>query len=189
MLDSCFTIASERQDERTTSGPDLDVEGSDAELLAAGSDVLGSQHGGVRGGLVTVGLDLHTTGNTGDGLTAAGITQKLAFEPRKYVVCSPEFPHGLFFLNQAQSPALASSFPKYRKVLGLSLSIGRFGIRLTQQGVLRKIGDVNEGVVERGEDASNAKDELTCAPFVSLPLSRSWLSQFLHRRSFLPSRV
>ena len=48
------------------------MEGSDAELLAAGSDVLGGQHGGVRGRLVTVGLDLHTTSNTGDGLTAAG---------------------------------------------------------------------------------------------------------------------
>lgn len=59
----------------TTSGSDLDVEGSDAELLAAGGDVLGSQHGGVGGGLVTVGLDLHATGDTGDGLTAAGITQ------------------------------------------------------------------------------------------------------------------
>jgi hypothetical protein len=56
----------------TTSGADLDVEGSDAELLAAGGDVLGSQHGGVRGRLVTVGLDLHATSNTGDGLTAAG---------------------------------------------------------------------------------------------------------------------
>lgn len=51
------------------------MEGSDAELLAADGDVLGSQHGGVGGGLVTVGLDLHATGNTGDGLTAAGITQ------------------------------------------------------------------------------------------------------------------
>ena len=56
----------------TTGGADLDVEGSDAELLAAGGDVLGGQHGGVRGRLVTVGLDLHTTSNTGDSLTAAG---------------------------------------------------------------------------------------------------------------------
>lgn len=51
------------------------MEGSDAELLAADGDILSSQHGGVRGRLVTVGLDLHATGNTGDGLTAAGITQ------------------------------------------------------------------------------------------------------------------
>ena len=59
----------------TTGSPDLDVEGSDAELLAAGSDVLGSQHGGVWRGLVTVGLDLHTTGDTADGFAATGITQ------------------------------------------------------------------------------------------------------------------
>lgn len=43
----------------------------DAELLAAGSDVLSSQHGGVGGGLVTVSLDLHTTGDTGDGFATA----------------------------------------------------------------------------------------------------------------------
>ena len=59
----------------TTSGPDLDVEGSDAELLAAGSNVLGSQHGGVGRRLVTVGLDLHATSDTADGLTATGITR------------------------------------------------------------------------------------------------------------------
>lgn len=67
------------------------------KLLAAGSDVLGSQHGSVGGGLVTVGLDLHATGDTADGLTA------------------------------------------------------------------REIGDVDEGVVEAGEDASNTENELICA--------------------------
>lgn len=65
----------------TTSGTDLDVEGSDAELLAAGRDVLGSQHGSVGRRLVTVGLDLHTTSDTADGFTTAGITQKLAPKP------------------------------------------------------------------------------------------------------------
>ena len=61
----------------TTSGTDLDVEGVDAELLAADSDVLSSQHGGVGGGLVTVSLDLHTTGDTADGF-ATTITKVLA---------------------------------------------------------------------------------------------------------------
>lgn len=56
---------------RTTGSADLDVEGVDAELLAAGGDVLGSQHGGVGRGLVTVSLDLHTTGDTGDGFATA----------------------------------------------------------------------------------------------------------------------
>ena len=80
---------------RTTSGSDLDVESGDSELLALLGDVLGSQHGGVWGGLVTVGLDLHTTGDTGDGFAAG------------------------------------------------------------------EIGDVDEGVVERGEDTGDAEDELT----------------------------
>jgi hypothetical protein len=49
------------------------VQAVDAELLAAGGDVLGSQHGSVGGGLVTIGLDLHATGDTADGLTAGEI--------------------------------------------------------------------------------------------------------------------
>ena len=81
---------------RTTSGADLDVQGSDAELLAALSDVLGRQHGSVGRGLVAVGLDLHAAGDAGNG-----------FAPGQ-------------------------------------------------------IGDVHKGVVERGEDAGDAKDELTC---------------------------
>lgn len=67
-----------RGQRHTTSGTDLDVEGSDAELLAAGGDVLGSQHGSVGGGLITVGLDLHTTGDTADGFAATGITQNVS---------------------------------------------------------------------------------------------------------------
>lgn len=63
-------------------------------LLPLRTDVLSSQHSGVGGGLITIGLDLHATGDTGDGFAA------------------------------------------------------------------RQIGDVDEGVVERGEDAGNAEDEL-----------------------------
>lgn len=50
----------------------------DAKLLAADGDILSSQHGSVGGRLVTVGLDLHTTSNTGDGLAATGITQNVS---------------------------------------------------------------------------------------------------------------
>lgn len=57
----------------TTSSTKLDVQGSDTELTAPDRDVLGSQHGGVGGGLITVSLDLHTTGNTADGLTTREI--------------------------------------------------------------------------------------------------------------------
>jgi hypothetical protein len=45
----------------TTGGTDLDVESGDTDFLASDGDVLSSQHGGVRRGLVTIGLDLHTT--------------------------------------------------------------------------------------------------------------------------------
>lgn len=51
------------------------MQGSDAELLAADGGVLGGQHSGVGGGLVTVGLDLHASGDTGKGFAATGITQ------------------------------------------------------------------------------------------------------------------
>lgn len=54
------------------------MQSSDAQLLAAGRDVLGSQHGGVGGGLVTVGLDLHATGDTANGFAATGITQNVS---------------------------------------------------------------------------------------------------------------
>lgn len=98
----------------------------DAKLLAAGSDVLGSQHGSVGGGLVTIGLDLHTTSNTGDGLTATGITQVSLIEPYNTAIFSSKFhvPH-----SWADEP---------------------------------QIGDVDEGIVEGGEDTGNAEDQLAC---------------------------
>ena len=49
------------------------MEGSDADLLALDGNILGGQHGGVGRGLITIGLDLHTTSDTGDGLTAGQI--------------------------------------------------------------------------------------------------------------------
>lgn len=78
----------------TAGRAELDVEGGDADLLAAGGDVLGGQHGGVWRGLVPVGLDLHAAGDARDGFLAV-------------------------------------------------------------DG-----GDVDEGVVERGEDVGDAEDEL-----------------------------
>lgn len=45
----------------TTSCTKLDVESGDADLAAAGSDILSGKHCGVGGRLVTVGLDLHAT--------------------------------------------------------------------------------------------------------------------------------
>jgi hypothetical protein len=59
----------------TTGSPDLNVESRDTEFLAAGSHVLGSQHGGVGRGLVTIGLDLHAARHSADGFAATGITR------------------------------------------------------------------------------------------------------------------
>jgi hypothetical protein len=61
----------------TTGSTDLDVEGVDAELLAASGNILGSQHGSIGGRLITVSLDLHTTGDTADGF-ATTVIQQLA---------------------------------------------------------------------------------------------------------------
>ena len=57
----------------STSGTQLDVKSGDTNLTAASSDVLGSQHGCVRRGLVTVGLDLHTAGDARNRLLARQI--------------------------------------------------------------------------------------------------------------------
>ena len=57
----------------TTSSTELDVEGGDADLTAAGGDVLSSQHGGVGRRLVAIGLDLHAAGDARDRLLAGQI--------------------------------------------------------------------------------------------------------------------
>merc|ERR1711936_885267 len=56
-----------------TSRSDLDVESGDAELLASSSDILSGLHSSVWRGLVSIGFDLHTTRNSGDGLLAGEI--------------------------------------------------------------------------------------------------------------------
>ena len=99
------------------------------DFLQVRTDVLGSQHGGVGGGLVTVGLDLHATGDTGDGLTATGITQ--------VSLCT-------IFLKCQN----ARIFFQIRRPLDGCCSD------------VREIGDVDEGVVEGGEDTGNAEDQL-----------------------------
>ena len=58
----------------TTGGPDLDVQGGDAELLAADSHVLGGKHSSVGGRLIPVSLHLHTSGDTDKGLTTSQIS-------------------------------------------------------------------------------------------------------------------
>lgn len=45
----------------------------DANLLGLLDGILGSQHGGVGGVLVSVSLDLHAAGDSGNGLSAGQI--------------------------------------------------------------------------------------------------------------------
>jgi hypothetical protein len=59
----------------TSSGTDLDVQSVDAQLLAADGHVLSCQHCSVWGGLVSVRLDLHSSGDTGDSFTTATIAK------------------------------------------------------------------------------------------------------------------
>ena len=50
-----------------------DVQGGDLELLAPLHDVQSGQHSGVGRGLLSVGLDLHAAGDSGEGLPAGDV--------------------------------------------------------------------------------------------------------------------
>merc|ERR1711959_175626 len=53
--------------------PQLDVKGGDSELLAPDGDVLGGKHSSVWARLVSVGLDLHSSGDTNERLSPGEI--------------------------------------------------------------------------------------------------------------------
>jgi len=57
----------------TTGSPELDVKSGETKILALGRHVLSGKHGSVRRGLITVSLDLHTTGNADESLTTGEI--------------------------------------------------------------------------------------------------------------------
>ena len=71
----------------TAGGTELDVEGGDAEELAALGDLLGGEHSGVRGGLVVVSLDHHTAGDSGVGFLAGEIGDVLLYESKDIKIC------------------------------------------------------------------------------------------------------
>ncbi len=50
------------------------MERSDSQCLDLLSDILSGQHSGVGGGLVSVGLDLHTTGDAAQSFTPGKIS-------------------------------------------------------------------------------------------------------------------
>merc|ERR1719402_637754 len=52
---------------------ETDVEGVDAQNFASLRDILSGQHGGIRGSLVSVGFDLHASGDAADGFAPGEI--------------------------------------------------------------------------------------------------------------------
>jgi hypothetical protein len=61
----------------TTSGTDLHVDSGDTELLGLSGGIHGGKHSSVGGGLVTISLHLHTTGDSAKGLSARKISDVL----------------------------------------------------------------------------------------------------------------
>lgn len=57
----------------SSCGPEFDVQGSDAQLLAPLGHILGSQHGCIWRGLISVSLHLHPTSHSADGFLARKI--------------------------------------------------------------------------------------------------------------------
>ena len=74
----------------SSGGSELDVQGSDAQLLAALGDVLGGQHGSVWRRLISVCLHLHTAGHSADRLPGnQTMTKKLdtgVWDPSEYIL-------------------------------------------------------------------------------------------------------
>ncbi len=69
-----------KRSHHTSSSPNLDMKGVDAQFLASSSYILSSQHSSVRRRLVTIGLDFHSTCDTADGFAATGITQNISLQ-------------------------------------------------------------------------------------------------------------
>jgi len=125
------------------------VEGVDTQLLAAGSDVLSSQHGSVGGGFVTVSLDLHTTGDTADSFAAAGITQNIS-------LCMPSCG-----IETKSSPRTVPTPMTHGKKVRIKSII----CKRTHEP---EIGDMDESVVEGGKDTGDTEVELACIMSVRL---------------------
>lgn len=109
------------------------MEGVDAKLLAAGSDILSSQHSSVRRGFVTVSLDLHSTSNTANG-----------FATTSYRIIS-----SLSLIRFDPDCDIQDAFDTALKLR-----------KLVQVIYGPEIGNVDEGIVERGEDTGNAENVL-----------------------------
>lgn len=71
----------------SSCGPEFDVKSGDAQLLAPLGYILGSQHGSVWRGLVSVSLYLHPTSHTADGLPGDKKHRVISFLSNKDSEC------------------------------------------------------------------------------------------------------
>merc|ERR1712232_168020 len=81
-----------------TSATDLNVQGSDTELLAASGNILGCKHRGIWGRLITISLHLHASCHTNQGLT----TSEIGNVDEGVVVRSVDVSHTEHFLARLQ---------------------------------------------------------------------------------------
>ena len=70
---SSLSTGTGRSGSVTSSRSQLDVHGSDAELLATSSHILSSKHGSVGRRLITISLHLHSSSHTDQGFTSGHI--------------------------------------------------------------------------------------------------------------------
>lgn len=70
----------------SSCSPEFDVEGSDAQLLAPLGYILGSQHGSIWRGLISISLHLHPTSHTADSFSENKSTRSLLSHSTRFSV-------------------------------------------------------------------------------------------------------
>ena len=92
----------------SSGSSDLDVEGGDAQFLALFGDILGGKHSSVRRGFVSVGLDLHSSGDSDKSFSSGqvGDVNECVIEGGKQVSNSEDF----FSVLDAESSDFLGSF-------------------------------------------------------------------------------
>ena len=119
--------------ENTTLSTELDVDSVDANSLELTANVDGGKHSGVGGGLFSVSLDLHTTGDTGVSFTAGEIGDV----NEGVVEVSLQVAHTEDVLGLLGLTHLGGTVVSDLGFLGLSvsllflLSLGKFGLNRT----------------------------------------------------------
>lgn len=92
----------------SSGSSDLDVEGGDAQFLALFGDILGGKHSSVRRGFVSVGLDLHSSGDSDKSFPSGQVSDvnECVIEGGKQVSNSEDF----FSVLDAETADFLGSF-------------------------------------------------------------------------------